>query len=661
MGFILFWRIILTLLSSLSIISAVASGKVTYGAIAGLLFIYVAYVIVVAVADFSKRAGVKWRILGRDLTQQISLRFRSRGLATPLLDRAGSTLFADQEEEQAAENGFSRPRSDDGENLLLPEGEISVTEGLLPTVTQVPPLLVGDQTRSSGSPNSLGASSEVEMMITPPVTGGRGPVRNSHSLPTKLPSAEDFASEASNHESLRNESNNTRRAQTNAPDYDEIVHMTAREYRQRALADMAAATSFYRKGAAVEAAERLGIVGESEGEDSESEEEEEGEEALLESRERREGAENDSLRDLETGEGRGRIRGYTPPEIRLVGSEGLSEESREAAAGAAAAGPSSETRPPSRGLVRQVVSAPAEVNLPCAGGPLPQVPIDEVGPGTGTRTRGGFGPGRAIMVSGLARAARLNEFLDKAASPVVFLLKATVPIVEMSSYERPWFLLAMTTSPLFFCAYLGAWSFHSTATALAIGCVSAAVCAVATRGLGDVAPSWSFGTKIPLGAGLIALYGFAVAALWIDIFASEIVGVLHFFGLLAGVEPAVLGVTVLAWGNSLTDFVANTTMAGRSAGGTSMAMTACFAGPLFNMLVGLGIGFWSYLADTKQRSTPVHFDSVVAVGCAFAMLNCAGVTAVAMKNKHRLPGRFGWVMVGWYGLYMAAVLAIVLS
>ena len=117
---------------------------------------------------------------------------------------------------------------------------------------------------------------------------------------------------------------------------------------------------------------------------------------------------------------------------------------------------------------------------------------------------------------------------------------------------------------------------------------------------------------------------------------------------------------MLAWGNSLTDFVANTTMAGKSAGGTSMAMTACFAGPLFNMLVGLGIGFWTYLADTKQTFTPVRFDAVVAIGCVFAMLNCAGVTAVAVKKKHRLPGRFGWVMVGWYGVYMATVLAIVL-
>jgi hypothetical protein len=36
----------------------------------------------------------------------------------------------------------------------------------------------------------------------------------------------------------------------------------------------------------------------------------------------------------------------------------------------------------------------------------------------------------------------------------------------------------------------------------------------------------------PAGAALVALYGFGVAAMWIALFASEIVGLLEFFGLL---------------------------------------------------------------------------------------------------------------------------------
>ncbi len=39
-------------------------------------------------------------------------------------------------------------------------------------------------------------------------------------------------------------------------------------------------------------------------------------------------------------------------------------------------------------------------------------------------------------------------------------------------------------------------------------------------------------TALPAGAALLAVYGFGVAAMWISFFASEIVGLLQFFGML---------------------------------------------------------------------------------------------------------------------------------
>ena len=46
----------------------------------------------------------------------------------------------------------------------------------------------------------------------------------------------------------------------------------------------------------------------------------------------------------------------------------------------------------------------------------------------------------------------------------------------------------------------------------------------------------------------------------------------------------VLGLTVLAWGNSIGDFSTNMAMARK--GLANMALTACYAGPVFNLLVG---------------------------------------------------------------------------
>ena len=45
----------------------------------------------------------------------------------------------------------------------------------------------------------------------------------------------------------------------------------------------------------------------------------------------------------------------------------------------------------------------------------------------------------------------------------------------------------------------------------------------------------------------------------------------------------VLGLTVLAWGNSIGDFSTNMAMAKK--GLANMALTACYAGPVFNLLV----------------------------------------------------------------------------
>jgi sodium/potassium/calcium exchanger 6 len=65
---------------------------------------------------------------------------------------------------------------------------------------------------------------------------------------------------------------------------------------------------------------------------------------------------------------------------------------------------------------------------------------------------------------------------------------------------------------------------------------------------------------------------------------------LHTLGIIMGISPSILGITVLAWGNSVGDLVADVVIA--RSGQPTMAMAACFSGPMFNMLIGLGLA-WS--------------------------------------------------------------------
>ena len=84
---------------------------------------------------------------------------------------------------------------------------------------------------------------------------------------------------------------------------------------------------------------------------------------------------------------------------------------------------------------------------------------------------------------------------------------------------------------------------------------------------------------------------------------GELVALLEYLGILSGISHEVLGMTVLAWGNSVGDLSTNVAMAKR--GLSNMAMTACFAGPIINLLLSLGLGFMQFLAVNDLDTTRV--------------------------------------------------------
>ena len=60
-------------------------------------------------------------------------------------------------------------------------------------------------------------------------------------------------------------------------------------------------------------------------------------------------------------------------------------------------------------------------------------------------------------------------------------------------------------------------------------------------GPADAAPEWDCGLPTPVGALAVALLGFATACCWINAFATELLGLLQFFGVLWGISDMVRG------------------------------------------------------------------------------------------------------------------------
>lgn len=50
---------------------------------------------------------------------------------------------------------------------------------------------------------------------------------------------------------------------------------------------------------------------------------------------------------------------------------------------------------------------------------------------------------------------------------------------------------------------------------------------------------------------MFSLLGFVVSAMWISAAASEVVSILHMLGVVLSLSNNLLGLTLLAWGNSI--------------------------------------------------------------------------------------------------------------
>jgi len=251
-----------------------------------------------------------------------------------------------------------------------------------------------------------------------------------------------------------------------------------------------------------------------------------------------------------------------------------------------------------------------------------------------------------------------TKFLLLCELPFTTLRKLTVPIPCEGYYVRALVALSLSLSPLWFCLYLwhghdinvlrdGGWLYFLALWGLFLF-GSCLILRYAPDGEGNMALHIS----TP-----IALFGFAIAATWIDTIADCLVSCLSFVGLVLKIPAPVVGLTILAWGNSMGDLSANMTMARK--GLANMAMTACFAGPLFNVLVGLGFGFSSLAAQTGNAEASVVLSPSVVTGFLFIIANAVTIlTTGLLVGKGRIPQKYGYIALTLYTIYVVSSITL---
>ncbi|KAG8596738.1 hypothetical protein GDO81_002037 [Engystomops pustulosus] len=240
--------------------------------------------------------------------------------------------------------------------------------------------------------------------------------------------------------------------------------------------------------------------------------------------------------------------------------------------------------------------------------------------------------------------------------PVEILLLLCVPVVdpdkEDHNWQRPLNCLHVTTSPLLclFCLHSGAYA-----------------CYV----IQGVLPVWALMLLIGIPLSLIIFFttkngeppkyhcifsfiGFVTSALWISAAATEVVNLLRTFGVIFRLSNTVLGLTLLAWGNSIGDFVSDLTLARQ--GYPRMAFSACFGGIIFNVLIGVGLGCLLQMGPSKtELQLEVHGLLVWVLAGGLGISLVFSLIAVPIQCFHLRRG-YGIALLVLYVLFLLVAL-----
>ncbi|KAH9814134.1 Sodium/calcium exchanger protein-domain-containing protein [Melampsora americana] len=145
---------------------------------------------------------------------------------------------------------------------------------------------------------------------------------------------------------------------------------------------------------------------------------------------------------------------------------------------------------------------------------------------------------------------------------------------------------------------------------------------------------------------VLCFVGFAISMVWILTIVNEVIGVLETIGQILGLSDAVIGLTIFAVGNSLGDLVANITVA--RMGFPVMAISACFGGPMLNVLLGVGLSS-TYLILTHD-GTPYEFEEssrLLISGIGLLIVLVITLIVVPLKN-YKLTKTWGIFLIGSY-------------
>ncbi|NXF05710.1 NCLX protein, partial [Smithornis capensis] len=240
--------------------------------------------------------------------------------------------------------------------------------------------------------------------------------------------------------------------------------------------------------------------------------------------------------------------------------------------------------------------------------------------------------------------------------PVEMVLLLTVPVVDPDkddlNWKRPLNCLHVLTSPLLCVLTLksGAYGLYQIQGVFPVwglvtlaGSVLAIIIFITTSN-----------EEPPKYHCVFAFLGFLASAMWINAAATELVNILRTLGIIFQLSNTVLGLTLLAWGNSIGDTFSDLTMARQ--GYPRMAFSACFGGIIFNILVGVGLGCLLQMTSS-QALVKLEPDSLLVWVLAGALGLSLVFSFISVPAQcFQLGKAYGICLIGYYLVFLCVAL-----
>lgn len=227
-------------------------------------------------------------------------------------------------------------------------------------------------------------------------------------------------------------------------------------------------------------------------------------------------------------------------------------------------------------------------------------------------------------------------------SPITLVLNLTIPQIEDDSWHKFFAVLNPIFAPLQMSLVAGWYDVYIG------GAFPLPVLLVMIGSILSVAVFFTTTSKKPRRIHAFLLAAFLLSIFWIYLVANELVSLLQSIGLIFNISPAILGLTVLAWGNSTGDLISDIVVAKQ--GFPEMALAATFGGPLFNMLLGLGISLTVVCSQIFPAAYPATMSPELAIGFSFLAIGLASTLMTIPYAGFVIPRKYALYLIFIYVL-----------